>query len=105
MKAAWLSCCLLALTIVASAHRLDEYLQATRVSLATNRIDLSLDLTPGVAVADQVLAAIDKNRDGRVSDDERAAYAQSVLTDLRIGLDEKSLKLSLVDVSFPALHE
>jgi len=105
MKATWLGCGLLATAIVALAHRLDEYLQATRVSVAPNRIDLSLDLTPGVAVADQVLAAIDTNRDGRVSDDERAAYAQNALADLRCGLDEKSLKLRLVDVSFPALHE
>ena len=100
-----LFCLSLALASDAMAHRFDEYLQATRVSVATNRIDLSIDLTPGVEVADQVLAVIDRDRDGRLSDDERAAYTQSALKDLRVGLDERSLILHLVDASFPALHE
>jgi hypothetical protein len=103
MKPGLLGCLLLVLATDAFAHRLDEYLQATRVSVATNRVDLSIDLTPGVAVADQVLAIVDKDRDGRVSEEEAAAYAQRVLKDIRIGLDEKILALSLVDTSFPAL--
>ena len=105
MKPVLLSGLLLLLATDALAHRLDEYLQATRISVATNRIDLSIDLTPGVAVADQVLICIDRNRDGHVSDEEVTAYAQRVLKDLRIALDEKILTLSLVDTSFPALHE
>jgi hypothetical protein len=105
MKRRLLGCFLLVLATDAFAHRLDEYLQATRVSVATNRIDLSIDLTPGVAVADQVLAVIDQDGDGRVSGDESTAYAQRVLTDIRIGLDGKVLALSLADASFPALHE
>ena len=105
MRARALGCLLLVLATDALAHRLDEYLQATRVSVAANRIDLSIDLTPGVAVADQVLAVIDQDRDGRVSGDECTAYAQRVLKDIRIGLDGKGLALSLADASFPALHE
>ena len=96
---------MLVLASNALAHRLDEYLQATRVAVATNRIDLSIDLTPGVAVAGQVLAVVDKDRDGQVSGDECAAYARRVLKDIRVGLDEKVFPLSLVDASFPALHE
>jgi hypothetical protein len=105
VKAALLGCLLLLLATDALAHRLDEYLQATRVSVATNHIALSIDLTPGVAVADQVLAVIDKDRDGRISDAEGAAYAQRVLKDIRIGLDEKAVALRVVDASFPALRE
>ena len=105
MKPGLLGCLLLVLATDALAHRLDEYLQATRVSVATNRIDLSIDLTPGVAILDQLLVAIDTDRDGRVSEEEVAAYAQRVLKDIRIGLDEKVLALSLVETSFPALHE
>ncbi len=100
--------CLLLVLVFASnavAHRLDELLQATRVLVATNRIDVAIDLTPGVAVADQVLAIIDRDRDGHISDDERAAYAQSVLKDLRVGLDEKVIALRVVDATFPALRE
>jgi len=105
MRTGLLGCLLIALACDASAHRLDEYLQATRVSVATNRIDVSIDLTPGVAVADRLLAVLDQDRDGRISDDERVAYSRSVLKDLRIGLDEKMLALRVVDASFPALHE
>ena len=96
---------LLLLATEALAHRLDEYLQATRVSVATNRINLSIDLTPGVTVADQVLAVIDKNVDGQVSKDEGNDYARRFLKDLRLTLDEKELALTLVDASFPALSE
>lgn len=89
----------------ALAHRLDEYLQATRVLVGTNHIDLVIDLTPGVAVVDQLLVVIDQDRDGRVSEKESADYAQRVLKDLKIALDEKALALSLVDTSFPALQK
>ena len=105
MKTGLLGCLLLLLATNASAHRLDEYLQAIRILVATHRIDLSLDLTPGVAVAERLLAVIDQDRDGQLSDDELAAYAQRVLNDLRVGLDEKVLTLRVVDVSFPKLHE
>ena len=105
MRTRLLGCLLIGLATDASAHRLDEYLQATRVSVAANRIEISIDLTPGVAVADQVLAVIDRDRDGHVSHAERDAYAQRVLKDIRIAFDEKVLALSLVDASFPALHE
>jgi len=105
MKTGLLGCLLLALSTDVLAHRLDEYLQATRISVATNRIDLSIDLTPGVAIADQLLVVIDKNSDGRISEEEGTAYAQRVLKDIRIELDEKSLALSLVHASFPTLHE
>jgi len=105
MRTSLLGCLLLVLASDALAHRLDEYLQATRVLVTTNRVELSINLTPGMAVADQVLVVIDTDRDGRVSADESTAYAQRVLKDMRIGLDGKVLALSLVEASFPALHE
>jgi hypothetical protein len=99
-----LSCGLLlfGLATPALAHRLDECLQATRVALMTNGIDLSLDLTPGVAVANDWLVAIDKDGDGRISEEEGAAYSRRVLKDLRLALDQREVTLHLVEVSFPA---
>ena len=35
----------------ASAHRVDEYLQATRLAIGVNRINIEIDLTPGVDIA------------------------------------------------------
>jgi hypothetical protein len=105
MKPGRLGWLLLVLATNAMAHRLDEYLQATRIAVFTNHIALSLDLTPGVAVVEQLLADIDQDRDGQLSAAEGAAYAQQVLKDVRVGLDGKFLALSLVDASFPALRE
>jgi hypothetical protein len=50
-----------------SAHRLDEYLQSTLVAIEAGDVRLQINLTPGVAVAAQVLALIDRDRDGAIS--------------------------------------
>lgn len=105
MKSGLLSCLLLLLATHAFAHRLDEYLQAARIAVATNRIDLSLELTPGVAIVDQLLVVIDKDRDGQISQEEVGAYAHSVLKDIQFGLDERVLPLGLADTSFPTILE
>jgi hypothetical protein len=44
-------CSLFGFSNTAGAHRLDEYLQATRISIGANRIVLQMDLTPGMEVA------------------------------------------------------
>jgi len=105
MKAGLLLCFALLFVTCASAHRLDEYLQATRVLVATNRVDLSIDLTPGVAVVDQLVAIIDKNHDGLISEGEQREYSQRCLKDILLKLDEKPLAARLVAASFPTLFE
>ena len=50
-----------------SAHRRDEYLQAARLAIDPGRVQLELDLTPGIALADAIIADIDRNRDGSLS--------------------------------------
>ncbi|MDB6031084.1 MAG: hypothetical protein JWM16_1422, partial [Verrucomicrobiales bacterium] len=64
------------------AHQLDEYLQATLVSIEPGHIRLKINLTPGVAIADQVLALLDHDRDGVVSTNEVKMYAESIERDL-----------------------
>ena len=66
----------------ADAHRLDEYLQATRIALSPDRIRLEIDLTPGVIVAPSVLDAIDADRDMHISAAEADAYAAQVVKQL-----------------------
>ncbi len=74
--------CVLALTtaIVAvaevSAHRRDEYLQAARLAIDPGGVQLELDLTPGIALAEAIIADIDRNRDGALSQDEQRDYAE-----------------------------
>ncbi|HVD92322.1 MAG TPA: hypothetical protein VNC21_08575, partial [Vicinamibacterales bacterium] len=66
------------MAIVASAdvwaHRRDEYLQAARLAIDPARVEIELDLTPGIALADTIIADIDRNRDGLFSPDEQQAY-------------------------------
>ena len=77
----WLAC-----PTTAGAHRLDEYLQATRIALAPDNVRVEIDLTPGINVAPRVTALIDFDGDGALSPAERHAYAALVvrLTDLQI---------------------
>lgn len=83
---------LLSMAGPASAHRLDEYLQATTITLGKDRIVLLLRLTPGVAVAPRVLTEI---RD-------QGAYAARIAGDLSLAIDGKIAQPRLVSSVFPA---
>jgi hypothetical protein len=86
-----------------SAHRRDEYLQAARIAIAPNRVALQLDLTPGIAVADALIADIDRNHDGVLSSDEQHAYVARVLGDIKLEIDGHPIQLlpQTTTASFP----
>jgi hypothetical protein len=84
---------------------LDEYLQATLVTIGPGGLRFEMDLTPGAAVADQVLALVDRDHDGVVSTNEAAAYAALVRRDLQARLDGRMLGLKLEALNFPAPDE
>ncbi|HXJ55846.1 MAG TPA: hypothetical protein VNU68_04200 [Verrucomicrobiae bacterium] len=83
-------------------HRLDEYLQATLVTIEPGKIRLQINLTPGVAVADAVLPFVDRNRDGIISTNEAAAYCELLKRDLVLVLDQHKLNLNITASNFPA---
>ena len=87
------------------AHRLDEYLQATRIGIARDRIDLEIDLTPGVAVAAPIIDAIDRDRDGVASESETNAYAAQVVDGLSLNVDGRRLAIVLTGASIPRFSE
>jgi len=89
----------------ANAHRLDEYLQATRISVDLARVDLEIDLTPGVALASKVFSWIDTNRDGEISNAEGEAYAQEMLRWVVLKVDGWPVPITLVDANFPPFRE
>ncbi len=89
----------------APAHRLDEYLQGTILSVEKNRLQAEMTLTPGVAVYPVVLAAIDTDADGVISAAEQRTYAERVLRDLSLAIDGHRLTPRLVSVEFPAAGE
>jgi hypothetical protein len=89
----------------ARAHRLDEYLQATLVTIAPGELRLQINLTPGVDVAEKVLALIDRNHDGTISTNEATAYAELVKRDLLLRVDERKVAVKLTASNFPSPTE
>jgi hypothetical protein len=97
-----------ALAIVAargvSAHRVDEYLQAARISLAADHVEIELDLTPGIALADAIGREIDRDGTGAISSGEGAAYADTVRRALELDIDGTPIAPVLSDSQFPSFE-
>jgi nickel/cobalt transporter (NicO) family protein len=107
-SALWSLPLLLALLAVPSAvfaHRDDQYLQATLVAIEPSGVRLQINLTPGVAVAEQVITLIDRDRDGVISTNEAAAYAESLKRNLMLRIDGRKLELKLTASEFVAPEE
>jgi hypothetical protein len=105
MRPAAASLILFSLGTLASAHRLDEYLQATTISLEKDRVEAQIRLTPGVAVFPFIMATIDTDGDGVISTSEQRAYAERVLGDLSLAVDGDRLRLQLISTKFPTTDE
>ena len=111
MRSSWRSSVIIALAsaIIAgssaetSAHRRDEYLQAARLALDPERTHIELDLTAGIAVAEVVLADIDRDRTGTISSDEADNYAAVVRTAIRLEVDGTPLSVELINSRFPTV--
>ncbi len=84
-----------------SAHRRDEYLQAARIAIDPAGVQLELDLTPGIALAEAIIADIDRNRDGALSLDEQRAYGSVVLGALTLQVDGTPVRAQLAALDFP----
>ena len=97
----------LTMTVVAgkdvSAHRSEDYLQAARIGVEPDRVVITLDLTPGIAVAGSFIAALDHDRDGALSTDEQRGYARQVVRALKIEIDERPLQPRVVSWNVPEL--
>jgi hypothetical protein len=88
----------------ASAHRRDEYLQAVRIAIDPDRVEITLDLTPGIAVAESVLAEIDRDRNRGISRDEARTYSTQLLRAIALDVDGAPLRLDLIDIGFPSIE-
>ena len=107
MKTRFIAAAAILLSIVApaSAHRLDEYLQAALISVEKDRVQVSMRLIPGVAVSSVVLASIDTDADGFISSAEQQAYAARVLADLSFTVDGIGVKPKIVSIRFPEIRQ
>src|SRR4051812_3992147 len=86
---------LLPVPSAATAHVVDEYLQATLVVVEPGDVRLQINLTPGEAVAERVVGLIDRDHDGAISPDEAAGYAELLRRDLSVRLDGQHVELNL----------
>jgi hypothetical protein len=86
-----------------SAHRRDEYLQAARLDIAPDRVQIALDLTAGIAVADSVLAEIDRDGNRSISAAESRDYSARVLRAVALDLDGVPLHVELVGSASPTV--
>jgi hypothetical protein len=87
---------LLLIAAPAHAHRLDEYLQATTLSLEKDRVQATVRLIPGVDVFRVVLASIDTDANGAISEAELRAYAERVHRDLSLTVNGERLRFRLM---------
>jgi hypothetical protein len=88
-----------------SAHRLDEYLQATRVALSRTGVDVEMDLTPGASVAEAVIALIDGDGDEIISPVEAHMYGRAVIGDVGLEVEGTPLSLTLTRIEIPSVDE
>ncbi len=86
-----------------SAHRRDEYLQAARIAVDPSRLELQLDLTPGIAIADAVLSEIDRDGSGAVDAREASNYAALVQREITVEVDGRPVAMRLVEQRFPSI--
>ena len=86
------------------AHRLDEYLQATTVALEKGRVQVSMRLIPGVAIIPVVLASIDTDANGVISEVEQRAHAKRVQHDLSLVINGERPTLRLISSTFPDIE-
>jgi hypothetical protein len=91
--------------VPASAHRLDEYLQAMRVDVRPEGIVIELDLTPGANIAADVLAALDPDGDGTIDRSEADAYITTVLRSVDVAVDGEPLTVRLVNSKLPSVDD
>ncbi len=89
----------------AAAHPLDEFYQVTFISVGPDNVSLIVELYAGILAAPQVIALIDTDGDGQFSAAEEQAFAQLVMDDLTLTLDDAAVPLRLDRREFSPLLE
>ena len=93
----------------ASAHRLDEYLQAAVLNVERERVEVDMRLTPGVDVFGKVLAAMNAGKggpaEGAISAAKQRAYAEKVSRDLTLLIDGVRVPLALRSFTYPIVDD
>jgi len=83
-----------------AAHRLDELLQAARIAIGPDRVELEIDVTPGVAIADTFLASIDRDRNQSLSVEEQRRFVDEALAAIALDVDGRALDSRAIACTF-----
>lgn len=85
-----------------SAHRLDEVLQAARIAIEADHVQVEVSVTAGQLIAERWLRTIDADRDGLLSAAEQERHVRQVQAGLTMTVDgEPPLTLTPVEARFP----
>ena len=84
-----------------SAHRRDELLQAVRIGVAADRLELEMSLTPGMAVADEVVRTIDRDSNGVLSAEEQRHHAALVMAATELRIDGRIVTMEAGTPTYP----
>lgn len=88
---------------LAHAHP-SHYGQLARVTIGVEVIAVELDLSPGLAVSDDISRLLDGDGDGVVAADECSAYARRVAAELSLEIDGVALPLEPVKSRCPGVE-
>lgn len=89
--------------MAAQAHSLDQYLQASYVTLTPTTIELEVDLTPGVLVAAEAIASLDLDGDGVIDDAEASTYAAAIIDGIDLRVDDAPIELVVDGIQVPSM--
>lgn len=84
------------------AHPLDEFYQATFITIVPNRITMQVELYTGVLIAPEIMAMIDADQDDIISEAESQAYVGLFLNDVVFEIDGTPTPLTATDVEMPS---
>jgi nickel/cobalt transporter (NicO) family protein len=85
-----------------AAHPLDEFYQATFITIVPNRITIQIELYTGVLVAPEIMTMIDTDQDDEISEAEGQAYVDLFLKDVISEIDGTSTLFTVADIEFPS---
>jgi hypothetical protein len=94
-----------ALALPLGAHRLEEVLQGTLISILPDHVILEIDISPGVETAQRFLTLADTSGDGFLSPGEQETYARRVMEDIILEIDHQPTRLDLRQSAFPPVDE
>jgi len=86
----------------ATAHPVDEVVQAAYLAIEPRQVRLEFDISPGSAVSETILRDLDRDGDRRITTTESRAYGVRVLRRLPLAIDGIRVNWRLDQVGVPA---